>query len=421
MKKLYYLLLLFCPFILQSCLKDQKDIFGESPAERIDATLKNYKKVLASSENGWLLEYYPEENQSYGGFNYVVKFTEEEVKAYFELASDVSSTVESLYQLIADDGPVLSFDTYNTFLHYFATPSSTMTDGYQGDYEFILMGISDDQNEIMLKGKKTGNRMLLKRMPESPIDYLNAVRSIKTKLDAPKYRINIGDKHLDCTLSNRQLSYQYVGDNEEIVSDQIAFCYTATGIQLYKSLEIDNISAYTFTFGDQQLVSENGDVTIDFVYPPVNEVLANGISTYLMLDLLSQQYNMSATVQGWVMDAYNANLSEWGEALTYVRFTYDSVEQKHSFAFSSKASNGTYTSNFFHEITPVDGTENEIQFGSDYTMDSNATYYPYFGTMLVAKILLEGIYVLEGNDNKKPTQIKVTSKANPDIWFYLYL
>ncbi len=134
MKKVYLLLLILSPLIFQSCLKDQEDLFDESPAERMSQALSEYKSVLASSENGWILEYYPEANQSYGGFVFIVEFSESEVTAFTELASDASTSVTSLYQLISDDGPVLSFDTYNSFLHFFSQPSGSMPDGYQGDF-----------------------------------------------------------------------------------------------------------------------------------------------------------------------------------------------------------------------------------------------------------------------------------------------
>lgn len=51
-------------------------------------------------------------------------------------------------------------------------------------------------------------------------------------------------------------------------------------------------------------------------------------------------------------------------------------------------------------------------------MDSNATYYPYFGAV-VQKILSEKIYILEPNKKGNPTQIRFTSENNPDIWFVI--
>ena len=51
---------------LPSCLMAEKQLFDKSPAERMDAYLSEIGAVLESSENGWLLEYYAEDEQSYG-------------------------------------------------------------------------------------------------------------------------------------------------------------------------------------------------------------------------------------------------------------------------------------------------------------------------------------------------------------------
>ena len=67
-------LLAFSTLALQSCLKDQEDIFDESSSERMQAVLENTKAVLTSSDNGWIFDYYPDRNLSYGGCVYVLKF-----------------------------------------------------------------------------------------------------------------------------------------------------------------------------------------------------------------------------------------------------------------------------------------------------------------------------------------------------------
>ncbi len=53
--------------LLQSCLKDQEDLFDNSASERLQMVLDNTKRILESSEDGWVLDYYPDRNLSYGG------------------------------------------------------------------------------------------------------------------------------------------------------------------------------------------------------------------------------------------------------------------------------------------------------------------------------------------------------------------
>ena len=47
----------------------------------MDAFLAEYKALLESNENGWLFEYYPQKDQAYGGYNYILQFKDGYVTA----------------------------------------------------------------------------------------------------------------------------------------------------------------------------------------------------------------------------------------------------------------------------------------------------------------------------------------------------
>lgn len=74
MKKIIYLLLAVLLFCLQSCVKDEKDLFDLPAAERINAKLQEYSKILQDAPNGWKMEYFPEIKQSMGGYTYFCTF-----------------------------------------------------------------------------------------------------------------------------------------------------------------------------------------------------------------------------------------------------------------------------------------------------------------------------------------------------------
>lgn len=266
MRKIYILILLMAPFVFQACLKEQADLFDETPAERMDNALSNYRKVLSSADNGWLLEYYADRKQIYGGYAYIVKFSKTGVVANFELAGVSLVSEETLYNLIADYGPVLSFDTYNSFLHFFSTPTPALPDAYMGDLEFILLGISEDQNEIQLKGKKTGNYMFLRRMTEDAESYLTKLNATESQLDASSYSLTMGGKTVTFKLRNRILSYEYVGDEDAVVTGNIAYCVTDKGIRLYKPLQVGGMSVSEFVLQNGALVSLDGTLTVNSVY-----------------------------------------------------------------------------------------------------------------------------------------------------------
>ena len=131
---------------LSSCLKDQEDVFDGNASERMQTYLSDAQKTLMSSENGWALDYYPDRNQSYGGFAYAIKFTGSSATVSSALLPGVSET--SLYKMTTDNGPMLSFDSYNTLMHFFATPSGDNYEAYDGDFEFVIDSVASDLVKI---------------------------------------------------------------------------------------------------------------------------------------------------------------------------------------------------------------------------------------------------------------------------------
>lgn len=153
---------------LSSCLKSQEDLFTDEPSTRLEKRLDECQEVLCSSENGWAMDYYPDRNIAYGGWVFALRFTTDKVTVASEIAPGQSET--SYYKLTDDNGPILSFDTYNTLMHYFATPSSLHYEAYDGDFEFMIMDIQPDR--ITLRGNRTGNTIYLHRLDEDIIGYV---------------------------------------------------------------------------------------------------------------------------------------------------------------------------------------------------------------------------------------------------------
>lgn len=183
-KHIIICLLMALPLLFTSCLKDQEEVFSKSASARTAEYLANVKRVLTSSQNGWVLNYYPDRDHSYGGFIYTLKFAEDSVTVYSEIATDINKSVSSLYTLKNEDGPVLMFDTYNELMHFFATPHGSSGAGgyeaYDGDFIFIVMDISKDENTITLKGNRSGNIMYMHRLTGDTMDgYINKIDSVK--------------------------------------------------------------------------------------------------------------------------------------------------------------------------------------------------------------------------------------------------
>ena len=142
---------------LTSCLKDEKDVFDESPSTRLQKTLEQTKAILEGQANGWALYVYPKNPSTEAmnmGYIYTVKFHDSQVTARSQRDNSGQKEETSYYKLTNDEGPVLSFDTGNSILHYWSTPggSSSQYQGRGGDYEFNIMEVSNEH--IKLIGKR---------------------------------------------------------------------------------------------------------------------------------------------------------------------------------------------------------------------------------------------------------------------------
>ena len=156
MKKFRNITFLLGIILFFSCNPVEESLFEDSSANRIEKALESTQDVLTSAENGWLMEYYPSSQQTYGGYNVLAKFSDTEVTIASEIA-DFDTTEKSFYSLKQSAGLVLTVDTYNEIFHVFSDPNSSKSglgsngEGMEGDFEFLIMKATQDS--VILKGK----------------------------------------------------------------------------------------------------------------------------------------------------------------------------------------------------------------------------------------------------------------------------
>ena len=285
MKRILYILVFAFPLLATSCLMEEKENFEQTPAERMDAFLVEYKTLLESNEAGWLFECFPQKDQEYGGYAYILKFKDGNVTAYFELANKATT---STYRMTNDDGPVVSFDTYNENLHFFANPSPDMYQGYQGDYEYNLLGVSEDKSEIYIKGRKSGNKMTLRKFAgEDPTAYFEDQADIAEIMEAPAAKITIDGAESECSISDN------IFETDEITC---AYCFTDKGIRFYQPITIGGVEYAELLYSNETYVSEDGKVVVSLVFPPLNKQFVS--SSWLLDPASSSAYALSQFSKG---------------------------------------------------------------------------------------------------------------------------
>ena len=251
--------LLFCcvallTFTLQSCSNKEEEIFEESPSVRLQALMDKTQATLVSSENGWVMDYFPDRDLSYGGFLYILKFNKQSVEAYCELSDDLSESIDSRYKLSNDDGAVLSFDSYNEFLHFFATPSSGRYEAYEADFEFKIMKVEDDL--ITLKGKRSGNAIYLHRLKEEPVQYLEKCVETSENIFAPKASGTYGGTAIEA-LVDPDVRYITIYLNGGEYGQY--FLPTPTGVRFVEPLEINGATISELSYDNIKFIFSGTD------------------------------------------------------------------------------------------------------------------------------------------------------------------
>lgn len=311
-KKILLYTLLFLPALLmQSCLKDQEDVFDKPYSQRMSDFLQEAQDTLVNAPYGWVFDYYPESNQSYGGVTYTVKFSNDDATVRYEQEPDDGKLV-SLYKMKEDDGPVLSFDTYNTFLHYYATPAQGMYQGYKGDFEFVIDSIGN--GVVKVHGKKSGNTLYLRKLQEPAANYLAKVVDMGDSFIPYAAILNIGGQPCQViftSLNSRQISI-YDANGSYLASS--AYNFTDKGIRLYEPLTINGQKVQYIDYDDDKLtLTADGVETSLFLVSPdvIAQIIGNigspaaGTSKTLTVPHLDQ-FNITSDAS-WVHITTNGN------------------------------------------------------------------------------------------------------------------
>ncbi len=197
-KILSYTVLMAATLSLGSCVSEEDDIFDKTAAERLNEASALYSSRLEASPYGWAMQLYPTyDNAKYFGTGYLLLMdfdANHSVKVGMNNALSFDNYLEdvSTWDVITDNGPVLSFSSYNQCLHAFSNPEdlpftsergeNEQGTGIGGDYEFIIVDAPEDASYMMLKGKKRGTYNLLTPLQEGVVfkDYLAEINEFST-------------------------------------------------------------------------------------------------------------------------------------------------------------------------------------------------------------------------------------------------
>ncbi len=202
MKKILSLsLLLAAGIAFTACVNEEDDLFEKSAAERLNEASDLYSSRLMAQPNGWAMQLYPtNDNEAPYGSGYLVlcRFNKDHsvvVSMKNRFTDNAYRTDTSLWEVIADNGPVLSFNSHNDCIHAFTDPEDILWTGNSddpndetgvgvgGDYEFIIVDAPEDASYMMLKGKKRGTYNLFTPVEEG-VEYETYLTNVENFMTA---------------------------------------------------------------------------------------------------------------------------------------------------------------------------------------------------------------------------------------------
>lgn len=294
---------------LVSCSDTKYDVFDKSAADRLEDFKSEYKKTLTADGGLWAMEYFANEDEA--GYTFIMRFHDDgsvDIYADHKYIGETFQVETSLWDMIADNGPVLTFNSYNTLFHVFSDPADipeigntpgmqggasgpdeTGT-GHAGDYEFQIMSVDEDGNTIRMLGKKRLYDIYLRKL------HFTEVAEIEKYLaDAAAVPSRFAKRFNDMTLTAEDgevfriydLStgipsvYPLYGDKIDQTCSQNGI-FTVDGIRFLKPFEIERADGTTFEvselrFNEDGTLSGPGvaDVRVD---SPVENLLRVGLS-----------------------------------------------------------------------------------------------------------------------------------------------
>ena len=183
------------------------------------------------------------------------------------MASDASDTAvfyTSDYDVVKDQGPVLTFNTFLEPIHSLAGGMASFPEGRQGDYEFSILSTSADT--IRLRGKKWGNEMMLTRNPIG-------LKQDSVIMGAIKMRENmITDSIYLCQGKDTIRGAAFDLDNRHFdihgaVQLSSPMVFSPKGFTLAQPLHYKDQVYSNFTWNDSARTFSSADMTISFRIP----------------------------------------------------------------------------------------------------------------------------------------------------------
>ena len=429
-----YSLIIGFALVFSSCLREEEDLFPESAALRLNHAIENARQVLISpsNSNGWVMEYFPTNDTE--GYTFLMSFS---ANTFATIAArnkytPVYTTEKSAFDVIGDNGPVLTFNTYNKVFHLFSDPKdpkgSSDLDGIGlgGDYEFIIMNAANDR--ITLKGKKRGTGILmyplaqgqdwkgyfdtLDRMDASVFNpRLPVTLTLKKNDGDDLYYLTDGSTHIFTAKTQSEMDADDPGRN-------IPFIITDYGLRFAQPFDMGGDSVQTFRLNDDKskLVCVDKDVQAEIVGEELSSLFLNSYSVLWALNPAALSDRVASVYERIVNSCISVYQAE--EVTVGIGYSTSrrSFELRLVFVRNTNTGRQTLTGNLSLSAALV--SANVVSFQATGAGDNNGlTFSSRIDGYRDMAELISKRFTLSADSPMNPVNMKFLQLEGTDVWF----
>lgn len=242
------------------------------------------------------MEYYPGTDYSMGGITLLCRFDGNNVTLMSEVGSVKTASgkeASSLYKVTSEESTVLTFDSFNEFIHCFSEPIMGMNTNLEGDYEFVYMGQED--NKVILQGRRYHNTMVMTPLTQGVNwkDYIGQLNLIEREAFLKTYSLMVGGQEVGNAVRTSHLFSLTV---EGQTSSSVPFIYTPEGIRFKDEITIQGKTVQNFVWNKEDMTftssdEEAADVVLKAYYPQDYTPYEDYLGTYYMYYREYEKYN----------------------------------------------------------------------------------------------------------------------------------
>ena len=423
----YKIIIIVCmATLLASCVRDTENLFDKSAEGRINEAVQTYRDLLTAQTNGWIVEYYPEKTQKYGGFNLYFRFEGNQVAVRSEIDPSVSAI--STWSTGTDMGPTINFDTYNSVLHYFSDPGVPQGGGYglnyEGDYEFVV--VSGSADEFILMGKKTKNIIRMTPLPANKTAdaYFQSIDNMSRNVIAPAYKMTVNNREVTIEKTFDANAFTLTVDGETVFAP---FMVTPAGIKFYQPVTILNqtLQVFTYNAAEDKIKSNQNNAEISFALTSLANYFVDHLANMNWYFSTENMAPGSPFATAW-NTAKTRLKNELGYDLAYMWFGtfYEGLPEGLSFICFDPVTNVAYAVLYLYDFVPVGDNSIKLVYNGDlyYWGDGglNAHYslQDFTVTAFAGKTftLEPDVDITNPKNMVRMKELKLIDSANPNNW-----